>query len=163
MSKAVLFQVIQFSISTQFSSIGLIDRTLSGATTPGHSEHGNNDNEGVFHISQSSSITGTLPSDCLVSYPGHSLVSVFSLCRGAVDVFYSPSRLGNDKKKKKKKKGMPYILVYKSTFEFMAIKLVRNGNFWCQIFLLVLLIVCGFQSDKVTIQAYLHGQDTIKS
>ena len=46
MSKAVLLQVIQFSISTQFSSIGLIDRTLSDATTPGHSEHWNNDNEG---------------------------------------------------------------------------------------------------------------------
>ena len=39
----------------QFSSIWLIDRTLSDATTP-----------------QSSSITGTTPSDCLVSYPGHS-------------------------------------------------------------------------------------------
>ena len=32
--KTVLFQVIQFSISTYFSSIWPIDRTLSGATTP---------------------------------------------------------------------------------------------------------------------------------
>ena len=31
--KIVLFQVIQFSISTQFSSIQPIDRTQSGATT----------------------------------------------------------------------------------------------------------------------------------
>ena len=46
---------------------------LSGATTPGQSELGSNGNEGVLHIPQSSSITGTLPSDCLVSYPGHSL------------------------------------------------------------------------------------------
>ena len=28
---------------------------------------------GVLHIPQNSSITGTSPSDCLVSYPGHSL------------------------------------------------------------------------------------------
>ena len=49
----------------------------------------------VLRIPQSPSITGTSPSDCLVSYPGHSLVSVLPLCRGAVGVFYSPSRLGN--------------------------------------------------------------------
>ena len=30
-------------------------------------------NEGVLRILQSSSIAGTSPSDCLVSYPGHSL------------------------------------------------------------------------------------------
>ena len=34
--KTVLFQVIQFSISTQFSSIQPIDRVPPGATTPGH-------------------------------------------------------------------------------------------------------------------------------
>ena len=33
MSKTVLFQAIQFSISTQFSSIWPINRILSGATT----------------------------------------------------------------------------------------------------------------------------------
>ena len=49
-----------------------MDRALSGATTLGHSGPGSDDNEGVLHIPQSSSITGTSPSDCLVSYPGHS-------------------------------------------------------------------------------------------
>ena len=34
---------------------------------------GNNGNEGVLRILQSSNITGTLPSDCLMSYPGHLL------------------------------------------------------------------------------------------
>ena len=34
-SQTVLFQLIQFNISTQFSSIWPIDRALSGATTPG--------------------------------------------------------------------------------------------------------------------------------
>ena len=49
-----------------------MDRTLSGATTPGQSEPGSNGNKGVLHIPQSSSITGNSPSDCLVSYLGHS-------------------------------------------------------------------------------------------
>ena len=70
MLKIILFQTIQFSISIQFSSIGTIDGTLSGPTTPGQSEPGINGNEGVLHIPQNSSITGTSPSDCLVSYPG---------------------------------------------------------------------------------------------
>ena len=68
-----------------------IYRTLSGATTPGQSGPGSNGNEGVLRIPQSSSIAGTSPSDCLVSYPGHSLGGVLPLCRGAVSVFYSPS------------------------------------------------------------------------
>ena len=50
-----------------------IDRTLSGATNPGQSGHGSNGNEEVLHIPQSSSITGVSPSDCFVSYLGHSL------------------------------------------------------------------------------------------
>ena len=37
----------------------------------------------------------TSPSDCSVSYPGHSLRGVLPLCRDAASVFYSPSRLGN--------------------------------------------------------------------
>ena len=58
----------------QFSSIWPIDRTLSGATTPGLSGPGSDGNEGVLHIPQASRIIGTSPSDCFVSYPGHSLV-----------------------------------------------------------------------------------------
>ena len=69
--KTVLFQVVQFSISTPFSSIWSIDKTLSGATTPGQSEHGNDGNEGLLRILESSIITGTSASDCLVSYTGH--------------------------------------------------------------------------------------------
>ena len=47
MSKTVTFQTIQFNISTQFS---FIDRTLSGATTPGQSGPGSDSNEGVILI-----------------------------------------------------------------------------------------------------------------
>ena len=51
-----------------------MDRALSGATTPGQSgPPGSNGNEGVLRIPKSSSTAGTSPSDCLVSYLGHSL------------------------------------------------------------------------------------------
>ena len=83
LSKTVPFQTIHFSIS----SIWPIDRTLSGATTPGQSEPGNNGNKGVL------SIPGTSPSDCLVLYPGRSWRVVLCFCRDTVGVFYSPSWL----------------------------------------------------------------------
>ena len=47
--------------------------TLIGATTPGQSEPGSDSNKGALNIPESSGIVGTLPPDCLVSYPGHSL------------------------------------------------------------------------------------------
>ena len=49
----------------------LFHTTLSGVSTPGQSEAGSEDNEGVLCISRISSITGTSLSDYLVSYPGH--------------------------------------------------------------------------------------------
>ena len=65
------FQRIQFSLSRQFNSIWSIRRTLSVAPTPGQSGPGSDGNEGVLQILQIASITGTSPSDCLVSYLGH--------------------------------------------------------------------------------------------
>ena len=67
------FQTIQFSISTQFSYIWPIGRTLSVATTPGQSGLGSDSSKGVRHIPQSSNITGAAPLDYLVSYTGYSL------------------------------------------------------------------------------------------
>ena len=61
-------------------------------------ELGGDGNKGMFCIPQSSRITGTSPSDCSVSYPGHSSGGVLPLFRGAVSVFYSPSRLGKTTK-----------------------------------------------------------------
>ena len=46
MLKTFLFKKIQFSISTQFSSIWPIDTTLSGATTPSQSRRGSDGKEG---------------------------------------------------------------------------------------------------------------------
>ena len=55
--KTALFQAIQFCINVHFSSVWLIDRNLLGATTHGQSGLVSDGNEGVFFISQSSSIT----------------------------------------------------------------------------------------------------------
>ena len=71
-AKTVLFQAIQLSISTR------LDRTLPGATTPGQEGPGSNGNEEILHIPQNSGITGTSPSDYLVSYPGNSLGESYS-------------------------------------------------------------------------------------
>ena len=68
------FYIKQFSLAwVQFSSIWPIDRTLSSATTPGQSGPENDGNEEVLRIPQTSCSTGTLPSDCLVSYSAHLL------------------------------------------------------------------------------------------
>ena len=94
MSKTILFQAIQFSISTQFSSILPIDRNLTGATTPGQSGPGSKGNEGILRIPQCSSITRTSPADCLLWCPEHSLGRwVLLFCIEAVGVFYSSSLL----------------------------------------------------------------------
>ena len=50
-----------------------MDRTPSGATTPGLCELVSNGNEGVFRIPQSSSINRASSSDFSVSYPGDML------------------------------------------------------------------------------------------
>ena len=103
--KTVLFQVIQFCLSNQFSSLWHIDKTLSGTTTPG--------NEGILPLLQSSSIAGYSPSHCLGSYPVLSFfVGVLSLCREAFSVFYNPSRQGKCREKARRelqKNTMSYI------------------------------------------------------
>ena len=69
--QTVLIEPIQFIISMQFNSVKPIDMTLSGAIAPGQNGPGSDGNDGVLCILQSSNVTGTSPSDCLVSYPGH--------------------------------------------------------------------------------------------
>ena len=54
-------------------SIWPIDRILSGVTTLDLSEAGSDSNEGALCIPQSSSLTEASQSDCLISYPEHSL------------------------------------------------------------------------------------------
>ena len=62
------------------SSIWLMDQIeLSGATTTGKNGPGSNGNEEVLCFSQSPSITGVSPSDCLVSYLGHSFAEMQSV------------------------------------------------------------------------------------
>ena len=54
-----------------------IDRALWGAATLGQSRHGSNRNEGLLHIPQISKARPS-PSDCLMSYPGHSLRGTYT-------------------------------------------------------------------------------------
>ena len=75
-----------------------IDRTLSGATTPGQSGPGSDGNERVLQRAlQSSSIPGVSLTIRLFNVISRSLIVLFflPLYRDAVDVFYSPSRLGS--------------------------------------------------------------------
>ena len=91
LSKTVLFQAIQFSISHVFVPL---DRTLSDATTPGKSGPGSDGNEGVTRISQSSSRTGATTIK-LYNVVSRTLVAgVYPLFRVAVGALYSPNRLG---------------------------------------------------------------------
>ena len=95
--ETVLFQTIQFSISTQFSSVWPIDRTLSSTTTLGKSGPGSDGNEQVLRIPQSSSITGTSPSDCLVSYPEQPLWGLTPLQRSRLCIL-QPHPTGQPRK-----------------------------------------------------------------
>ena len=63
--KIVLFQTIQFNISTQFRSIWPRDRNLSGATTLSQSRPESDGNEGVLGFTQRSSIAAASASGCL--------------------------------------------------------------------------------------------------
>ena len=69
------------------------DWTLSDATSQGQSEPGSNDNKWVLCNLQR--IIGGSLSDCLVLYSGHSFGVILPICRDAVGVFHSPSRVGH--------------------------------------------------------------------
>ena len=75
------------------SFIWLIERTLSGATTPGQSRPSSDSNERVLWIPLSFGITVALLSDGLISYTS-TRWCILPLGRYAVGVFYTPSRLG---------------------------------------------------------------------
>ena len=85
--KTCLFQTIQFSISTQFSSIWAIDMTLSGATIACERWLESDGIEVVLHIFQSFNITGT-------SEPRIFIGEVLTLFREAIVIFASTSQLG---------------------------------------------------------------------
>ena len=93
--KTVLFQAIQFSISTHFNSICSIDRILSGATIPGKNRPGAMAEKGYSAFPKAPTLMEPHHQNVLVSYTGHSLrEEALLLCRDAVGVFYIPSWMG---------------------------------------------------------------------
>ena len=94
--KTVLFQTIQFSISTQFSSVWPIDRTLSGATTLDQWTWEQCQWRGILHSPKLQHYWNltirlfSVISRILIGGRG-----VLPLCKEAVGVFYSPIQLGN--------------------------------------------------------------------
>ena len=84
MSKTVPFQLIQFSISMQFSSVYPIDRALPGAIAM----------KGCSAFSKAPE--SLEPHHQIVLCYIRTLVGVrvLLMCRGAVGGFYSPSQLG---------------------------------------------------------------------
>ena len=95
MSK-LLFRAIWFSISTLSSSIWLIDRTLSGAITPGQSEPWSDGNEGVrsLHSPKLQNYQSlSIRLFCVISRTIFG--GILPFFRDTIGLFYSPSRLGN--------------------------------------------------------------------
>ena len=111
---------LQVNISHLFAvcSIWPLDRTLSGATTPGQSGPGSNANEVVHHIPLSSSITGASPSDGLMSYPGH-LLGGGSYLSAEMQSVYSTNQAD--------------WAGYERNLKFLTYKLVTEWAFGCKI------------------------------
>ena len=89
---------IQFSISTQLSSIWPIDRALLGVTTPGHSGPGSDGNEGILRIPPKLQHFWNLTIR-LFSVISRTVIGggeVLPLCREAVGVFYRPGLMGEE-------------------------------------------------------------------
>ena len=87
MSKTVLFQTIQCSISTQFRSILPIDRTLPGVTTPGMSGPGSYGNKGhslewSYPSAEMHTVYSTAPANLAKEFCRYScyIGSIMSLC-----------------------------------------------------------------------------------
>ena len=93
--KTVLFQTIQYNKCLQFTSNLSIDRTLPGGTVLGLSWPGGGGNKRVLHITQSSCIPGTLPSDFFSVIFSTLVGEVLLFYSDAVSVFYSSSRVGH--------------------------------------------------------------------
>ena len=74
------------SVGMSNSSIWPIDRTLSGAYTPGHNRPRSDGNEIVLCIPQNSSITEASLSDCLMSYQDTRWGSLTPLQRCSQDI-----------------------------------------------------------------------------
>ena len=100
-----------------------IDRTLSGATTPGQIGLGSDSSEGALRIPQSFSITGASPSDLLVSNTGHSFVGSYL---SAEKLSVSSTVPADWAKLSRKSSVSPPVIVYKILFLLISCKTLRK-------------------------------------
>ena len=136
--KTILFQTIQFSISTQFSSICPIDRTQLGITTPGQSRQGSDSKVRVLRFPQSTSITGASTSNCLASH----------LYCDAVGIFYCYRRLGHC---------LVEILSYENICYWCNFSLIDYERMFFQIYKISLRLVIYVLSMKYQINCMIYG------
>ena len=110
--KTVLFQTIQFSISTQFSSTWPIDGTLSGGATQVQSRPGSNGLwRGIPHFPKlQHHWCLTIRLFRVISWT--LIGGVLLLCRKAIGVFYRPSRLGKESQVTVLVSNTLYIYIY---------------------------------------------------
>ena len=106
--------------------------------------------QGVLRIPQSSSITGTSQSDYFVSYPGHSLGRVLPLCRGAIGVFYSPSRLGKYAVKRTNKERCPIGMDGKKESRDSMISTRLDDDCFMKLYIYIYIIKINGNVDKPT-------------
>ena len=76
--------------------IAMTNYTNTYACMQNHNDDTMKTNEGVLCIPESSSITKTSPSGCLVLYSGHFWGKVVPLGKEVVGVFYSHTQLGKE-------------------------------------------------------------------
>ena len=82
----MLFQTIQFSISTKYSSILPIDTTLSGSKSTGLSVPGSDRNKGVLLIPQFPALQDP-PHQSVQCYVQDTSWGVLTFCGGSISIF----------------------------------------------------------------------------
>ena len=115
------------------SSIWLIDRTQSGATILGQNGPRSDGNKRLLYIHQSCGIAGASPSDCLISYQGHSLVEGFAPLRRYSQCILQPRPTGLTKWWFRYLHSAPYFIIimshcqHSSPWHTLATRLYRSS------------------------------------
>ena len=143
------------------SSICPIYRTLWVATTPGQSGPGSDGNEGLLHILQNPSITEALPSDCLVSYQGHSLGESYPSTE--MQSMYFGPEAPPTRKLKIKLKIFLFLFFYLLFSKYISsktkqINCIKHFRSWC-LFLNMKMAVCTIYWNGALNELVFNGNE----